>query len=196
MKKTVHILLASQSERRRELLEKAGFSFEVVLSSYDEKALNKSPKEIVMEHALRKAQEAHLESITFKKNRKNIILGSDTIVAFQGKALGKPKNLQQAEQWLTQMCGNYNEVFTGVALLDENKKILKVDYDHSKVYFKNWTQDEIKDYLEVVSVLDKAGAYAIQSEPQIVERYTGSLTNIIGLSIEKLNALMQEINDL
>lgn len=190
----LHLYLASQSERRKDLLEKAGFSFDVITSRYEEKPMEGNPIDVVKKHALGKAEQANLNNIEQKLNSRSLILGSDTIVVFNKRILGKPKNLRQAEIWLTEMSGQYNEVYTGLAILDNQKKVLKVDYDVSKVFFKKWNQKEIKYYLETVQVLDKAGAYAIQSEPQIVEKYTGSLSNIIGLPIEKLRLLLSEIS--
>jgi septum formation protein len=191
-----HLNLASQSERRKDLLKEAGFSFDVITSDYEEIPLEGTPEEVVKKHALGKAKGANLHGIKFKEGCKCLILGSDTIVVFNKIILGKPRDLKQAKVWLKAMSGNYNEVYTGVALLDTEKNVLKIDYEISKVFFKKWSEKEIMKYLELVKVLDKAGAYAIQSEPQIVAKYIGSLSNIIGLPIEKLKPLLSEVNAL
>lgn len=176
------IILASTSLRRHFLAEKMGLEFEVVPSDYEEDmTLNLPPEELVMTLALGKA-----ESVA-KKYGNGIVVGVDTIVMFNNKTLGKPKDKSDAFKMLKSFSDKTQEVYSGIALIDcGSGKIIK-DYEVSKVKFRKLEDSEINAYINTGQAFGKAGAYAIQELASIfIERVEGCYPNIMGLPVQKL----------
>jgi septum formation protein len=116
---------------------------------------------------------------------KHTILGADTLVHLDDELFGKPKNLPEAKVMLRRLSGKTHQVTTACALMDHARK--KVFSVTTRVGFRKLTTAQINAYLKAVSVLDKAGAYAIQEKGEwIVESLNGSLTNVVGLPVERL----------
>lgn len=176
------IILASASPRRRELLEKAGIDFEVVVSDAEEIAGgNLPPREVAIENARRKA----LGVAKLRPNR--IVLGADTVVALGGDIYGKPRDEADAKRMLSILRGKTHSVFTGVcaarAGADGSLEAI-ADFRESRVSFKNLSDGEIDEYLRHVYVLDKAGAYAAQEcGGMIIEKIDGDFDNVMGLPV-------------
>lgn len=190
--KTVFIYLASQSPRRSDILREMGIPFRTVASDYSEKPLpgrKERPSRTVLRHAEGKARMALIPHL--KPTRRSLVLGADTLVYFRGRALGKPASYRKAEALLMAMRGKSHWVYTGIALKDPATGRLFCGYEKSRVLFHNWTREKIKRYVKAVNALDKAGAYAIQMQPCIVKRFSGSRTNIIGLPRELLLRLLK-----
>lgn len=184
------LYLASQSARRSDILREMALPFEVVRSRYREDLRSSlKPEELVVLHALGKAEEAELP----ERRRKPgcLILGADTIVYFNGRSLGKPHSYHKAALQLGRMAGRTHYVYTGIALVDPLTGRSVSGFSCTKVRFRRWGKKKIESYVREIKALDKAGGYAIQSEPCIVASYEGSLTNVIGLPKELLRSMLK-----
>jgi septum formation protein len=185
---SVPLILASGSPRRQELLRELGVLFEVVVPpvmELDPAATNLTPAEFAVANARLKAEGGELVMPCYW------ILGADTVVALEGRILGKPKSLEQARDFLRALSGRTHEVITGVALLSP-EGVMESFYEVSRVTFRALTEEVITRYLAEVHVLDKAGGYALQERGEwIVASVEGSRANVIGLPVEKLSGLLR-----
>lgn len=179
-------ILASASPRRRELLAELGVRFDVVAAAvveHEDPLLD--PRIMVARNAALKAD------WVAERNSAAWVLGADTTVFVDGRALNKPADLAEARVMLRRLSGRAHTVFTGVALRHV-KLGVKEDFGAaSEVVFHPLTDAIIEDYLGRVHVLDKAGAYAIQEHAGLlVAEQRGSLSNIIGLPQEEVRELL------
>jgi len=182
------LLLASQSPRRKEILKNLNVSFKVVKSSYNERMnKNKTPRQLVLQHAMGKAEKANVGSF------QGYVLGADTLVYCGKEHLGKPRSMKQAIQYLSLLSGRTHSVFTGLALFNRKTKHWITGVSKTKVCFKKLSEEDILKYIEKVNVMDKAGAYAIQEGPKLVKEYEGSYSNVVGLPKELLKKMLKEI---
>ena len=166
------ITLASGSPRRAKILAELGVQFDVVKTDANEVLYPEDPERTVVENALAKGA-----ALTGRRN----VLSADTIVWFAGKIYGKPRNLDEAREFLRELSGKTHTVFTGVAF-DGKVKVVRSD-----VTFRTLSEAEIDEYIQRVRPTDRAGAYDIdESGDLIVERWTGSYENIMGLPVEPL----------
>ena len=176
------IILASASPRRAALLREAGPEFasmRIMPSDADEGA---DP----LENARLKA-----ESIAVA-NPQAIVIGADTVIRFGGETIGKPADLEDAKRILAKLSGRTHDVATGVCVRCVEADILVRFEEATHVTFRMLTPEIIDDYIKAVNVLDKAGAYAIQEHGEdIVESIDGSLTNVIGLPVERLKETVE-----
>ena len=189
------IILASSSPRRRELMAQAGFAFEVLVSEADETIETETPGEMVEVLSERKAA-AVAEEI--KKQgfveESVLLVGADTMVAIDGKKLGKPKDEKGAEEMLEELSGRTHQVYTGVTLIRlkkaENGSILQESRTFSEgtdVSFYPLTKEEIRSYIATGDPMDKAGAYGIQGKAAVfVKEIKGDYNNVVGLPIARL----------
>jgi septum formation protein len=123
-----------------------------------------------------------------KKHPDALVLGADTLVYLDTTLFGKPKNLEDSYRMLKQLQGSTHQVVTGVCLLQLRGHRQKVFVESTDVKFRRLNTKQIRDYLSLINPLDKAGAYAIQEHgDKIVERVSGSLSNVIGLPVERLS---------
>ena len=174
------IILASASPRRSGLMTLAGFRFDVICADIDEIVPEKAlPQEVVMSLALQKAQ------AVAKDHRKSAVVGSDTVVALDGKILGKPRSEKEAAEMLRSLSGRIHKVFTGVAIVCGEK--VTSFFDETEVEFYPLTDQEILDYIATGEPMDKAGAYGIQGRGAVlVKRINGDYFNVMGLPISKV----------
>ena len=177
------IILASASPRRRELMEQAGYEFEIQVSHKEETYTSTEPSEIVKELALLKAND-----ISEQNDTKNlIVIGADTVVAYEGAILGKPKSEEEAFQMINAFQGDKHQVYTGVAILDYDAEGNETVVNHAvqtDVYVNPMTEEEIWRYIHSDHVMDKAGSYGIQSGFAIhIEKIEGDYFNVVGLPI-------------
>jgi septum formation protein len=183
------IELASSSPRRRTLLREAGIRYRIVRPDYHERTVpGLKPRALVRVHALGKALSA-----AAVRPHAPLILAADTVVFFGGKIIGKPRNAADARRILGKLQGNWHDVWTGVALLrrDPNGRMKKTVFtEKTRVRIRKMDAAAIRAYFRRVNPLDKAGAYAIQSKHSIVEEVRGSLTNAVGLPMERLSTLL------
>ncbi|MDD7357646.1 MAG: Maf family protein [Eubacterium coprostanoligenes] len=172
------IILASQSPRRQELLKLITNNFEIKVSNVDETLPSGiSPKDAVLYLSKIKAEPF--------KNYSDIIIGADTVVALDGKILGKPKNDENAREMLKFLSGKAHSVFTGVTLIKGD--IARSFAVETKVKFFDLTDEEIDEYIKTGEPADKAGAYGIQGYGSLlVEKIDGDYFNVVGLPVSKL----------
>ena len=184
--KSCKIVLASGSPRRKDLLADMGIEAEILVPDVDEKSvLDSNPKRLVIKEALLKNRGARSQFDCGEK----VVISADTIV-YRGKEYTKPRDLQNAVEILTELCGKWHSVYTGVVVYkDGNEYPFAV---RSIVRLKSLSKSEIEDYVNTFKPLDKAGAYAIQ-ENTVVDKWSGSYSNIMGLPTEKLMKVLKRI---
>lgn len=181
------IILASASPRRRELMAMAGYEFEIKVSHKEEKYVSTEPSEIVKELALLKAEDIAEQEIMLLNGEELVVIGADTVVAHAGKILGKPKSKEEAFHMIKGFQGDKHQVYTGIAVLkydEEGNKTIVNEAVKTEVYVNPMTDEEIWKYIENDNVMDKAGAYGIQSGFAIhIEKIEGDYFNVVGLPI-------------
>ena len=176
------VILASASPRRAELLRKIVREFQVIPGHADEfQPEHLSPTEACMLNAYRKAR------VLAKQFPDALVIGADTEVCLGGRVFGKPKNRRAAEQMLAELEGRAHQVITGVCLVHLRRHRQRTFAEVTRVTFKALGADEIVDYLDRIDPFDKAGAYALQEHGElIVQKTEGSVTNVVGLPVERL----------
>jgi len=184
------LILASQSPRRKYLLEQARLLFEIVPSQIDENIFaHPSPDKHVKKLALAKAEEIAM------KNPDKWIIGADTIVFINANILEKPTSKADARAMLRQLSGKTHQVFTGFAICNHIQKHCFVDCVKTDVHFKVLTDAEIRWYLQTDEPYDKAGAYAIQGlGASLIKMINGSYTNVVGLPVCEVIEHLMEID--
>lgn len=176
------VILASASPRRSALLREAGPAFANmrIMTSHAEEGVDP------LENAMRKAE------AVAELNPRAIVIGADTVIRFEGEIIGKPADLEDAKRILAKLSGRTHDVATGVCVRCVEADFLVRFEETTHVTFRTLTPGIIDDYLRAVNVLDKAGAYAIQEHGEdIVESIDGSLTNVIGLPVERLKETVE-----
>lgn len=174
------MILASKSPRRKEILEEFGFKFKIEAKETLEESKKENPKDFVMEIALEKAM------VVAEDNYEEWIVAADTVVVYNNKILGKPKNEEEAKEVLKSLSSHSHEVYTGVAIVNKQKNISLTFTELTKVYFKNISDQEINWYVETKEPLDKAGSYGIQGKGSIlIEKIEGDFYNVMGFPISK-----------
>ncbi|WP_300358159.1 Maf family protein [Fusobacterium sp.] len=181
------MILASASPRRKEILENFGFSFKTVVKNVDETSNKDTVKEKIMEIARKKA-------IAVAKDFPNEnVIGADTMVVINNKILGKPHNRQEAFEMLKSLSGKNHEVITAFSFINLEKNITYCDYEITKVYFKNLTDEEINWYIGTNEPMDKAGAYGIQGKGAFfVEKIEGDFFSVMGFPLGKFVRFLSE----
>ncbi len=183
------IILASASPRRRELLEQAGIPFEVVVSDAEEVITKSEPGAIVRELSLCKA------NTVAGRYPGRLVLGADTIVALDGRVLGKPKDEEEAGQMLRALQGRTHEVYTGVTLIKGTWR--ESFYEAAQVKVYPMSEKEIEAYIRTGEPMDKAGAYGIQGKFAVyIEKISGEYNTIVGLPIARLYQELKKVPEL
>lgn len=190
-------ILASQSPRRKELLQNVGLEFEVIVSEADESTVSDkdtSPPLYVQELALIKAAATAKKVL---KNKKAIIIAADTIVTLDGAILGKPKDEKDAERMLVSLSGRRHEVYTGYCVMRIKDGYTVCNRVKTDVYFKNLTLEKIRAYIKTNEPSDKAGAYGIQGiGGLLVEKIDGDYANVVGLPVSALADTLEKEFDI
>ena len=201
------VYLASQSPRRRELLEQMGVRFEVLdVLVPEELQVNEAPADYVQRVAIEKAQ-AGVEMLeknelemnksalsnwqsTKKRATIGLVIGADTTVVCDDQILGKPESVEHAEEMLSQLSAKTHEVYTGVAVY--SSRILAVT-SRTLVTFKRLSPYEIKRYIATNEGCDKAGSYAVQGLAAIfIENLQGSYSGVMGLPLFETASLLAQ----
>ena len=178
----MRFILASASPRRKELLEQIGAKFDILPATGEEVITKELPGEVVMELAKQKAEE-----VAKTAGADALILGADTVVAYEGKILGKPKDEADALRMLTMLSGKEHEVYTGVALIDNLDQSMENFFERTKVTMYPVSEEEIRDYIAGGEPMDKAGAYAIQGlGAKFIQKIEGDYNNVVGLPIGRI----------
>jgi septum formation protein len=174
-------VLASGSPRRRQLLEEAGYEFEVIVPPVGEISHDWfTIRELTVCNATQKAL------CVAQTLPSAVVLGADTLVSLDDEVLGKPADLKEAAQILRRLSGRSHTVWTAVCLCHSASGKSQSFCVGSKVEFRDLTDRAIQDYLEKIDPLDKAGAYAAQGHgQQIIKRIEGSYSNVVGLPMER-----------
>ena len=185
----MNIILASNSPRRKEILSQAGYNFQVIASCYDEKiqGLSYTPDKVI-NCAYQKALDV------YQKYPDSLTIGADTVVVHNNIILGKPKDKSDAFNILKSLSNDTHFVATAVCLI-KNEKIFK-DIEITYVTFRELSDEDIKNYINLKKPLDKAGSYGIQDEGfNFAIKVDGELDNVIGFPIKLFKRLLANIND-
>jgi septum formation protein len=182
-------ILASQSPRRKQLLEWAEIEFEVVVSNTDESFPDHLSPEEVAVHIAREKAIAVTQSISDDR----IVIAADTIVVLNNEIIGKPTDRADALNILSKLSGNIHQVITGVAIINKEEYCFA---DVTEVEFHTLTQSQIEFYVDKYKPYDKAGAYAIQEWIGVVgiKRINGDFYNVMGLPVSKVVQVLQVIS--
>ena len=184
------IILASASPRRCDLMQQAGFDFEVVISDTDENIEENDPAEL-----LKKLAQAKAGNVAFGYDN-TIVIGADTIVYIDGEILGKPKDPAHAFQMLRKLSGRAHTVYTGLALLNTITGRCEVSVDSTDVYMRDLSDDEINAYISTGEPMDKAGAYGVQGRAgMFIKRIEGDFFTVVGLPLYRLHRLAEIARD-
>ncbi len=174
------ILLASASPRRKEILSMAGFEFRVK-PVYVEEVVLSSPIDTALENSRRKVL-----AVKEFLRKGEVALAADTVVVLGNKILGKPKDSEEAVEFLKQLSGRWHTVVTAFSILSPSGYLLS-DYEESRVKFKRLSTEEIEWYVSTGEPLDKAGAYGIQGIGALfIERIEGDFYNVMGLPVGRI----------
>jgi len=184
----MNIILASKSPRRKEILNDIFKDLKVIKPTYREKIKkNQSPEELCINMAKQKAL-----SIS-KDYPDSYIIGADTIIYINNKILGKPKNKSEAKKYLELLSNKSHEVFTGVSLINKNKKINTEFFDKTIVYFNKIESKEISFYISRYRPYDKAGSYGIQDWSKVfIKKIDGCFYNVVGFPLPKFYKLFAD----
>ncbi len=206
------LVLASGSQRRRELLTMCGYDYEIIVSNADETIDENDPESFVRALSFRKAKDV-FDRLFAAGRRDFAVIGSDTVVAFQKEGgtkpviIGKPKDAKDAVRILSMLSGKTHRVFTGVSVIadipDENaaaqcslrkKAEIQTECSITEVTFETLSPDEITDYVNSGDPLDKAGSYGIQGPfGMFVREIRGNYFTVIGMPIPVLYKMLKKI---
>ena len=179
------IILASQSPRRKELMDLMGLNYEVIVIHADETFEDG----LTIDEQSKRLGYIKAKAVFDKTQGDRIVIGSDTMVLKGNEVLEKPKNKEDAIRMLNLLKNTDHRVITSLTVLiqDGDKYTEYVDYDIAKVYFKDMSEKEILKWIEEGNPYDKAGGYAIQSKFGVfVDKIEGNYFTVVGLPIHKL----------
>ena len=184
-------ILASASERRKDLLSRIVSNFEVKISNFDEEKVEVSTN---IENYVKTLAEGKAKDVALNCDNDSIIIGADTIVIIGNNILGKPKDKNHAFEMLKLLSNNVHRVYSGVAVINNQKNIMKSECLYTEVYFSEISDDEIWRYIESGECLDKAGAYGIQGYGGVfAEKINGCYYNVVGLPLNLLNKMIKNV---
>lgn len=185
------IILASASPQRKKLLDMAGVKFKVVSSRAEElHKITANCSGLVKHNAILKAREVA------SRMKSGIVIGADTLVyAGHKRVIGKPKDLKAAQQTIKILCSGPHWVYTGVALVDVASGRVAVDYEKTKLWMQQLSDEEIDRYHRHTNPLDKAGGFDIEGRGGLfIRRVEGCYSNVIGLPLPKLRVMLKQFN--
>ena len=184
-------ILASASERRKDLLSRIVSNFEVKISNFDEEKVEVSTN---IENYVKTLAEGKAKDVALNCDNDSIIIGAVTIVVIGDNILGKPKDKNHAFEMLKLLSNNVHRVYSGVAVINNQKNIMKSECLYTEVYFSEISDDEIWRYIESGECLDKAGAYGIQGYGGVfAEKINGCYYNVVGLPLNLLNKMIKNV---
>lgn len=187
-----HLLLASKSPRRRELVARLGLPFTVVDIDVEERL----PEAVEVSQVAVSLARLKAEGYNGILTPETVLVTADTVVVHRGKVLGKPQTAQQAAAMLQSLSGDSHQVYTGVCLRTDSRSIHFMEC--TQVYFRDLSKWEIDYYVDRYRPYDKAGAYGIQEWVGMVgvERIDGCYYNVMGLPVVRLYKELQGLVDL
>ena len=181
----MQIILASQSPRRKELMDLIGLDYKVIVSNADETF----EKGLSIEEQSKRLGYIKAKTVFDETKGDRIVIGSDTMVLKDDEVFGKPKSKEDAIRMLNRLKNTEHRVITSLTVLIQagNKYFEYIDYDIAIVFFKDMTKEEILKWIDEGNPYDKAGAYAIQSKFGVfVDKIDGNYFTVVGLPIHKL----------
>ncbi|NIA01838.1 MAG: septum formation protein Maf [Nitrospirae bacterium] len=182
------LVLASASPRRKQLLEELGFDFMVHPSDFEEKDTHLTPEELVTHNALGKAQDVA------RHYRNALIIGVDTVGAFQDHILNKPKDRKDAKRILRLISNTTHKVISGICVMDSDKKRAITAVETTFITIDRMEESEIDAYIRSGEGEDKAAGYAIQGLGSLfVKKIEGDYFNVVGLPIYRLRKLLKKM---
>lgn len=185
----MHLILASASPRRAELLTAAGFEFEVTPADVDETPV---PGEDPTQYALRVARDKAGSVQSRCRDSGAVLLSADTVVVAEGEILGKPEDSEDARRMLRLLAGKVHDVHTAVVV--RRGPIERSQVVTTRVWFQPLDEAEITWYVSSGEPGGKAGAYAIQGRAaRFIERIDGSWSNVVGLPVATVYRLLHEL---
>lgn len=189
MKTNKRIILASQSPRRHELIKKLNIEFDVILPTFEEKLSSDDySDQIIKKLSLSKAL-----SVLENKISNSLVISADTVVVFENKIFGKPKDEKHAKEMLQKLSGNTHFVVTAVSVIDSDTKKSITKLTKTYVTFQKLSDELIDKYIKEKRPLDKAGAYGIQEMgEEFIKNVDGELDNVIGLPTKTLKNILEE----
>lgn len=191
------IILASESPRRKEIMDQMGIAYETMPANVAEEASGDGPSDTVKALAKLKARNVNIQTKKLQSGEEGlIVIGADTVVYHNGKILGKPKDREDAVKMLEALSGDIHEVYTGVCIIisrnkqehGDNVKDEEIVFSVStKVAVNPLTREQIEDYVDTKEPFDKAGAYAIQGGFGIyIKEIHGDYYNVVGFPIARI----------
>lgn len=181
------IVLASASPRRKELLEGIGLDFIVSPSDFEEKDSDETPEKLVIHNALGKAQRVQ------RNFRNSLIIGVDTVVAFQDHILNKPKDDEDARRILRLLSNTTHQVISGICIMDSDKPKAITAIETTLVTIDRLEESDIDAYIKSEEGQDKAAGYAIQGLGSLfIKKIEGDYFNVVGLPIYTLRKLLKK----
>jgi len=185
MERRFKIVLASSSRRRRRLLEQVGAPFEAV-DPGEVEATSGMPEEQAVGNAVAKARKIA------EQMGEGIVVGADTVVVFEGRVLGKPRDASEAKDMLRTLRGKVHSVLTGMAVVDAVLGLVETDLVETLVRMRPLSDEEIAAYVSTGEPFGKAGGYAIQGVGGLlVEEVRGCFHNVVGLPLSRLDSLLK-----
>ncbi|MBP5266819.1 MAG: septum formation protein Maf [Lachnospiraceae bacterium] len=177
------LVLASGSPRRKELLEQVGLSFTVDVADVDENLEEDRPASLVEQLSRKKAL------AVLARHPEAIVLGADTVVAYEDEILGKPEDEADALNMLSMLAGRVHHVYTGVTLcyMEDGQQVLDTFHVCTKVSMYDTPRDLLEDYIRTGEPMDKAGSYGIQGKGAVlVKVIEGDYNNVVGLPVSEV----------
>lgn len=188
----MRIILASASERRKELLNRILSDFEVIVSQFDEDLVPYDGNTSSYVEKLAKGKCMNVAHSTEEYD--TVIIACDTVVSLKDKVLGKPKNKEEAFQMLRELSGNVHHVYSGLCVYNNKNNSIITKSVCTEVKFSSLSDELIEKYIESEEPFDKAGAYGIQGFAGIfVEEINGCYYNVVGLPINTLYFVLKEM---
>ena len=193
------IILASESPRRKEIMNQMDIHYETIPANITESITGDDPSEMVISLGHQKAR--NVADRILPNQEDLIIIGADTMVFHKGKALGKPKDREHAIEMLEALSGDEHEVYTGACIIirrfnpdHDNTEDEEIDFSVStRVRVYPMTKKQIIDYVDTKEPLDKAGAYAIQGRFGIyIKEIHGDYYNVVGFPIGRIYEKLME----
>ena len=186
----VKLILASNSPRRKKILEDLGLKFEIMPSNYEEKL----PDNIFSYEKIEDLATQKCLDVVRRVDNDSLVLAADTVVVLHNKILGKPHSKEEAFEMLKSLAGNTHSVVTASCGINTKTNRAALISTTSYVRFTPWTDDMIHHYIDKFNPLDKAGSYGIQElPPNYLDKFEGSFENIVGLSPEAVNSILQQL---
>jgi len=183
--KLTTVILASSSPRRRAIFKRLKIPFGVVEHRISEKLKIRDPVRYVKTMARLKAE-------AVSRSAKGLIVSVDTVVVFDNRILGKPRDRREARAMLNLLSGRVHRVLSAITVIDTNRKCRKEAMEETKVKFRRLTQPEIENYINSPEPYDKAGGYGIQGRAGLfVEWINGCYWNVVGLPVARLLKLLE-----